>query len=122
MTTESRTVTKKLPFLLTEHELADKGREAAEAAATASRLKREFAAVRAEHKDELEQQQILIAAALAAIRSGTDEREVTCEEQRDYSAGTVSWWYDGVCMSERVLTQEERQLDFTAQAQAASHA
>lgn len=111
------TTNEMLTFELTEAEVAEKGRFAAESQGKLAEVKNTFRDVSESYKDEIKGLTEEIRSTLNCIRSGKEDRETECVKVLNSKTGITEFWFDGVCMKERPTTDWDRQRKLPMQKQ-----
>lgn len=102
-------VTKELTFKLTEKEIAQKGKSAAESKTRLTEKNHEFENVKQKYKGEIGAIECELSDHLSTIKRGTEDRTVECTMVKDFSRHVVEYVYNGEIMEERPMTMDERQ-------------
>lgn len=84
-----RNVTKSLSVKLTDDEVLKYGRELARAHSDRARIEASLDSIKAEYKGKITEQEGIIEKLSPVIHSGTESRDVKCEELKDWVTGTV---------------------------------
>lgn len=109
-TVESTKTRKWFSFQLTTEETAKKGLRAAELAVEIVTKEEEANSVKDKFKGEVATLRREQAGLHRTIRAGSEQREVDCEEVKDWDRLLVEWKYKGDVMESRPMTAEERQV------------
>lgn len=97
-----------LTFDLTEHEIANKGKEAAEMSEDLAEEKAKLKALQSKHKGKINLIQADLDKTLQCIMQGTEEREVECTKVVTKD-DDCEFWYKGKMMKDRPATDQDRQ-------------
>lgn len=92
---------------LTAEEISQSAKAAAEADETIGVLEEELKELQTQKKAQIQAQRTLVARALKAVRTGSEEREVECEDVFDFRAGTVTRMARGKALSVREIRKDE---------------
>jgi len=111
---EKRTANRKIAFKLTETELVQHALKAAGLRPEIDKLEADKKAIGAEFKKKIDEKDAELRAILSVIQTGTEERAVEVEERLNYEDCVVQVWHLGEMMSERPMTNEERQVSIHA--------
>lgn len=105
-------VVRLLACKLTEEELRDRGQKLAATRLEIDRLTVEVKVVASEFKDQLKGLGQESRRLAKAVKAGSEDRDVKCEQVLDFVDGTYSVQRldTGECMDTRPLTDGERQL------------
>lgn len=106
---ERREVEREIDFKLSEEEVAQFARKAAEVEQEAAKIMIEFESVKKDWKAKLKVHESERLNLMSMIRDGFQKRKVKCLEQKDFKTNTVFYIYGGSIMDERALTVDERQ-------------
>jgi hypothetical protein len=109
MSNERTIVTKTLTFTLTETEIANRGRDAADTRSELTEIMAEFEEIKQDFKGRIGAREAMLTSLLRTIKRGTEERTVECEMVKDFDRMTVQYVFNGAIMEERAMTIEERQ-------------
>jgi len=111
MTTEAQTWTETLPVPLTPQEERQRAHELVEAMQARDQARMRLSELSREIKAEVQEIEQTIARLAAAVRSGTEPRQVEVSEMADPGAGIVSVVRGdtGEVIRTRAMTPEERQ-------------
>jgi hypothetical protein len=103
-------VTEVLPVALTEHEVADWARKAAAARTKVAELEDEKSRLMADLKAQITSAENDRDDALDIVESGTEDREVACREDFEFSTNTVTMTRldTGETVRTRAMTYAER--------------
>lgn len=99
-----------LKFKLSDKEKLAKGELLADLDGQLAAVEADFERAKDKHKSVAGGLETQITRAMQCIRTGTEMREVECDEVLDYDAGTVEYVYEGVTMEKRAMRHDERQL------------
>lgn len=94
---------------LTEFQIAEAAKKAADAAGTKALKESEFAIVKSRHKSEIEALDAEIVDNLRLVRQGTKQETHNVIDRYDYTDGVVRTVWGGEVVETRAVTQEERQ-------------
>lgn len=105
---------REVTFKLTDDELLAKGQEAAEISRQKDEVELEFAAVKADFRERIEDKDKALSEALKVIREKSETRVADVVDFFDYEHGGVETYVGDRLICDRTLTAEERQmgLDF----------
>lgn len=95
---------------LTDDELLAKGQEAAEVSRQKDEIEAEFAKVKAEFRERIEDKAAALSKALAVIRDKAETRVEDVIDVFDYEHGGVETYLGERLIADRILTAEERQM------------
>ena len=99
-----------LKFKLTDKEKLEKGNLLATLSRQIAVVDGVLKQAKSRHKADSAELKNQFEAAVSCLSTGTEHREVECEEVRDYEAKRVSYLYEGEVMEERPMRQDEMQL------------
>lgn len=104
-------VTKKLPVKLDDDELLERGRMLVENMRKTATAEAERKAENDRRKGDIELLEGVTSKISIAISTGTEDRDVECEQRKDYTHGTVTIvrMDTGELVDQRVMTADERQ-------------
>ncbi len=105
-----RQVIQMLTFQLTQDEKLNRAEIAGKKRRSLIELEQEFDQVKSSYKGRLGALKLDISAALDAVKTGKERREVFCDEIKDFDAKTVSLVHEGKIHHQRTMTPNELQL------------
>lgn len=105
-----RKVTRRVVFNLTEAEIGDKARAAAELRVQVAMAEAELSGIKSQFKERIEELDGALGEHLSCIRRGKEERKADVEDRYDYARGVVETVHKGEVVEHRTMTAEERQL------------
>lgn len=111
--TENKQTTRLLMVDLTDEDVADRKNKLVKAESELQKVSAEKAEAMADFNSTLKDRRNEIRTLVAAIQTGSEEREVECYERRDEKRGAMETVRadTGEVIHDRPLTAEERQVD-----------
>lgn len=109
-----RKLKRPLPVALTDEEQKKKGKAAGRLKKSIGKIREEMKAATAGHKEKLKESQAKLDALLDDLDAGTEERNVECEERKDFSKKqvTIVRLDTNEVVERRTMGVEERQESF----------
>lgn len=108
---KGKTVKRELPFKLTDTEKAERALEAAHLDAEIADFSVQKKLVSDEWSAKIRSRTSKRTDLLKQINDGIEHRDVECTEVKNFDTNKVEYWLDGSKISERDLTETDRQLD-----------
>lgn len=104
-------VNKELRFKLTEHDFAERGKEASQISKDLDAYRLESKQIRAERTEKEKALESSLSHTLGIISEGHEVRQTNCKEVRNFTLNKVEYVVDGIVIEDRPLSSEERQRE-----------
>ncbi len=111
MATETKNVTREVTFKLTETEIVERAKKAADLRLARAAIQVEFARVKSSYKGRIEEKENELSAILEIISEGKEKRVVNVTDVYDFGDGVVETFHvsSNDPIESRVMSNEERQ-------------
>jgi hypothetical protein len=103
-------VVESLEFELTEAEFSEYGKRAAKLTQHVSDLEAKLDKLKKSAKREIEGIEAEVSQLLETIRTGKEERTVTCVVRKNFKENVIEYLFKGKLMKQRPMQANERQL------------
>lgn len=105
-------VTKEVWFTLTDEEIIDRAKSAAQVRNEALAIEWEMKDYAKAQKKLIEKKESELSDLMQQIRTGRESRILSCSVEKDYTTRHMKYFFDGKLVDERPMTAEERQMTF----------